>query len=432
MRHRLGSLALAFALLALASPLAAATLTCPSAATLEDLAVCIRTQMPGSGSNGFVAPNAAEQADWRTVVRQMLQGQCGFALPASLSTAMQIRTFTDSGNGKSYCLLMEVLDANNNGKVDRGWGTFLVDNAAVRELSHQAPHPISDSTTEVQAIGLFKGTESRSYLMSGAHRDANGGSSSCQSSYGPADAAHNVANMFHATNAELMAWYGANEWYAIQWHGMAADTCGTVEVYLSHGRNVAPLSADKISELRTNVLTDHPTWKVFTPGTGACSLNATDNTQGRLINGVDPNSVCGTAAISYTGRFLHIEQDPGFRTPADWLHAVGVTFPAGGGPAPADFATSISPTLRTVNASGGTATYTVAIARTNFTDPVALSISGLPSGATASFNPNPAGSTSSTLTVVVPPSSPKGTFTLTVTATGGGLTRTATTQLRKK
>jgi hypothetical protein len=422
----------ALAILFLASPLTGATLSCPTATTLEDLAVCIRTQMPGSGSNGFVAPTAAEQADWRSVVRQMLQGSCGFALPASLAGAMEIRTFTDSGNGKSYCLLMEVLDANNNGKVDRGWGTFIVDNAATLALSHQAPHPISDSTTEVQAIGVFKGTNSRSYLMAGAHRDANGGSSSCQSSYGPADAAHNVANMFHPTNAELMAWYGTNEWYAIQWHGMAADTCSNVEVYLSHGRNVAPISTYKIAQLRVNVLADHPTWKVYTPGTGACSLNATDNTQGRLLNGVDPNSVCGTAAVSYTGRFLHIEQDPGFRTAADWLHAVGVTFQGGGGTPPADFTTSISPTSRTVNASGGTATYTVTITRTNFLDPVSFSISGLPSGATAGFNPNPAGGTSATLSVTVPSSSPKGTYTLTVTGTGGGLTRTATTLLRKK
>ncbi|MSO49350.1 MAG: hypothetical protein EXQ49_05525 [Acidobacteria bacterium] len=91
---------------------------------------------------------------------------------------------------------MEVADANNNGYVDRGWGTFITYNGATRELSHQAPHPISDSTTESQAIGVFKGTDSRSYLMAGAHRLANAASSTCQASYGQADAAHNTANMF--------------------------------------------------------------------------------------------------------------------------------------------------------------------------------------------------------------------------------------------
>ena len=343
----------------------AADLTCSSATTLEALATCIRTQMPGSGSNGFVAPGAAEQADWRSVVGQMLGGQCGFALPASLAGIMQMRTFIDSQNGKSYCLFMETLDANNNGIVDRGWGTFIVDPNAVRELSHHAPHPISDSTTESQAIGIFKGTNSRSYLMAGAHRSANGGSSSCQSSYGPADAAHNVANMFHPTNAELMAFYGTAPWYAIQWHGMAADTCSNVEVYLSHGRNVAPIPGDEIVELKNNVLAYHPTWRVETPGTGACSLNATDNTQGRLINGVAPGSVCGTAASSYTGQFIHIEQDPAFRTPADWIAAVSDTWPAGGAPQVPSAPTNLTATAGkrkvslTWSASSGATSYNV-------------------------------------------------------------------------
>lgn len=320
--------ALAVAFILAAIPLHAANLTCSSATTLESLATCIRNQMPGSGSNGFVAPTAAQQTDWRTAVRQMLQGQCSFALPSSLAGIAQVRTFLDAQNGKSYCLLMEVLDANNNGVVDRGWGTFIVDANAARELSHQAPHPISDSTTESQAISVFKGTNSRSYLMAGAHRNANGSSgSSCQSSYGPADAAHNTAVMFHATNAELMAFYGTQPWYAIQWHGMAASTCSTVEAYLSHGRNVVPAATDKIAVLKSNMLVYHPSWKIATPGTGSCSLNATDNTQGRLINGVSASSVCGTAASTYSGKFLHIEQDPNFRTAADWIPAVLDTWP---------------------------------------------------------------------------------------------------------
>ena len=326
---------LAFLSLVATTTIFAADLTCAGATTLEELAVCIRGQMPGNGSNGFVAPNATEQADWRLAVRQMLQGNCSFALPASLAGNAQLRTFTDAQNGRSYCLLMEVADANNNGVVDRGWGTFITYASATLELSHQAPHPISDSTTEVQAIGVFKGTQSRSYLMAGAHRLANSGSSSCQSSYGPADAAHNVNNMFHATNAELIDFYGGNAWTAIQWHGMAADTCGNVEVYLSHGRNIAPLTGDPIAELRANVLAWHPTWRVDCPGTGSCSLNATDNTQGRLINGVLPQNVCTTAATSYNGRFIHIEQDPGFRTAADWIDPVLDTFSAGGPSIPA-------------------------------------------------------------------------------------------------
>jgi hypothetical protein len=351
-------------ILVASSTAAAADLTCPSATTLDALATCIRTQMPASGSNGYVAPTAAQQTDWRAVVTDMLGGGCAATLPASLQGILQRRPFTDSSNGRAYCLLMEIQDANNNGRVDRGWGTFIVYANAARELSHQAPHPISDSTTENQAIGIFRDTESRSYLMAGAHRSANSGSSSCQSSYGPADAAHNVDNMFHATNAELMAHYGQSDWWAIQWHGMAADTCENAEVYLSHGRNVLPVSGDKILDLKNKMLLHHPTWDVETTGSGACTLNATDNTQGRLINGVAPAQVCGTAATSSTGRFLHIEQDPGFRTPVDWVPAVNETWPTGPPappPPPANLTATGGNTQVSLawNASPGAATYRV-------------------------------------------------------------------------
>src|SRR6266545_1225081 len=84
--------------------------TCSSATSLDSLVTCIRNQMPGSGSNGYVIPTATQQADWRWVVRQMLGGSCDFPPPVSLSGVMTVRTFTDSGNGKSYCLFMEVRD----------------------------------------------------------------------------------------------------------------------------------------------------------------------------------------------------------------------------------------------------------------------------------------------------------------------------------
>src|SRR5262245_25772792 len=103
----------------LPSDASAANLTCPTATTLDALATCVRNQMPGSGSNKFVAPSAAEQADWRSVVRQMLQGSCNQPLPPSLAGVAQWRTFTDAGNGRTYCLLIEVLDANNDARVDR-------------------------------------------------------------------------------------------------------------------------------------------------------------------------------------------------------------------------------------------------------------------------------------------------------------------------
>ena len=95
-----------------------------------------------------------------------------------------------------------------------------------------------------------------------------------------------------------------------------------------------------------------------------------------------------------------------------------------------DFSLAVTPTGQTVPA-GGTATYTVQTAALGGTPgDVTLSASGLPSGATAAFSPNPvpAGG-SSTLTVTTAAGTPDGTSALTVTGTAAGVTHTAGTSL---
>jgi hypothetical protein len=93
-----------------------------------------------------------------------------------------------------------------------------------------------------------------------------------------------------------------------------------------------------------------------------------------------------------------------------------------------DFSLGLTPSLRSVAPGAGT-TYTVAITPTGgFTGNVSFSVSGLPTGATADFSPNPAGA-SSTLTVNTLASTPGGAATLTITGVSGSLTRTATATL---
>jgi hypothetical protein len=104
-------------------------------------------------------------------------------------------------------------------------------------------------------------------------------------------------------------------------------------------------------------------------------------------------------------------------------------------PTPAsNYSLSIGPSSVTVPRAAGIATYTVTITRTGgFSSPVTLSINGLPSGATGSFTPNPAGGDSSTLSVTVSSSAKQGTYLFTVTGIGGTppVTRTATATLVK-
>jgi len=114
--------------------------------------------------------------------------------------------------------------------------------------------------------------------------------------------------------------------------------------------------------------------------------------------------------------------------------AVSVTTPAGTGSSSGvftvtvpDFSLSASPASRSVVA-GNSTTYTVTVTPTGgFTATVALSATGLPSGATASFS-------GSTLTIATTRNTKNGNSTLTITGTGGGKTHstTVTLQITKK
>ena len=96
----------------------------------------------------------------------------------------------------------------------------------------------------------------------------------------------------------------------------------------------------------------------------------------------------------------------------------------------ADFGISISPTSQTVN-PGENAGYGVTISSSaGFTGVVNLSVSGLPTGATATFNPSSVqGSGLSSLSIVPAANTAPGTYALTITGTSGPLVHTATATL---
>ena len=94
-----------------------------------------------------------------------------------------------------------------------------------------------------------------------------------------------------------------------------------------------------------------------------------------------------------------------------------------------DFTLALSPSSRTV-VPGQSTTYTVNITPTGgFSGAVTLSAGGLPAGATASFNPNPASGASSTLTVTTSATTPTGSYPLTISGASGSLTHTTAVTL---
>ena len=97
-----------------------------------------------------------------------------------------------------------------------------------------------------------------------------------------------------------------------------------------------------------------------------------------------------------------------------------------------NFTMSASPASVTVQQGNqGTSTITTTISG-GFNSDIALSASGVPSGTTVSFDPNPIpapGSGSSTMTITVGGSTPVGTYPITVTGDGGGIEQNTTVTL---
>ena len=124
----------------------------------------------------------------------------------------------------------------------------------------------------------------------------------------------------------------------------------------------------------------------------------------------------GTVAFSVTG------------TGASATHSTPVSLTVN--PVPPDFSISAAPTTVTVTAGqSGTSTISTAIT-SGAAQSVTLSASGLPSGATASFNPSTINSgQSSTLTITTTGATPVGTVTVTVTGTGASATHSTTVSL---
>src|ERR1700682_5341385 len=99
-----------------------------------------------------------------------------------------------------------------------------------------------------------------------------------------------------------------------------------------------------------------------------------------------------------------------------------------GNPAP-DFTISARSTSQAVVRGSGSSN-TININRVgSFSGAVTLSVSGLPSGASASFNPNPGLGNSSTFAVTTTSTTPTGTFALTITGGSGSLTCTTPVKL---
>ena len=294
--------------------LQAASLNLNNYNTLNELVVAIKSHMPDEDSELYTVPSQQVQDDIQSVITDILNGQnpANIILPASLQNHYTLAEFID--NGQTYIVLAETADQDNNNTADRGWATIIINPAFnAKNISIDIPHPLNDSGTPEQGIALFKGTSARTFVMSGAHRDANDVLAPCfnDPKYKIADAAHNEEHTFHVAVESIDNYYNTQlqTHTALQFHGMGESSSNGLEVYLTHGSKRVPLANSLIDQIKNELNINQPTWDVAVPGDQTVTeLNGISNLQGRLLNDVVPSAICQTRAYSCTGHFVHIEQ----------------------------------------------------------------------------------------------------------------------------
>ncbi|KAF5343454.1 hypothetical protein D9758_011841 [Tetrapyrgos nigripes] len=277
-------------------------------------------------------PSPEQVNDWTSLITSMLESdsnRCLISVPTTLSSIYVVASFIDASFSKEYCILVEITSFHD--RYSKGWGVMVVP-AMKRTISRtihlSAPHPLADIDTPQQAAAMFVLSGAHSLLVSGRHRMAFDAPTDCvkpanpNTTYFKTDPAHDVNEPFNVANRAIRAWQNLHGGCPLktcaylQIHGKAASTCPSDTMFISSGLEFDP--PYKETPQRNSIETDPISLLAVFPNFTAplpsddpdCSLTATENVFGRLINGVPEARVCKHAAnaSTATGEFIHIEQ----------------------------------------------------------------------------------------------------------------------------
>jgi hypothetical protein len=281
-------------------------------------------QMPAD----FATADPAARSAWEGVLALAMAGQWEEAFAAADAIGCEVVEFLDTTTGLDFHVLRERVVPDQPGFTGRGLFVFH-DGPAVRErVVLEVPHPIFDGETLEEGALAIGQVLPRVAMFAGTHRNNSLDETTCDGTFGGgdpyriSDVSHHPDNFFHVAHVWLDG--QIDDMLAIQLHGFCCPGAPPYETLtddcvVSNGIEAATSPTDFPQILRDRIDAqahlaggiDLTTAAVF--GDDADVLGATNNLQGRVSNGVAPIDACNTEAIAASGRFAHLEQDPGVR-----------------------------------------------------------------------------------------------------------------------